>query len=79
MEKIKSVLSNIKRWAGKKLIIALAGYFLTAIKTAHPDWPIPSEEFTLDVILALLTAHTLTDVTAILKTAGKEALSGKAG
>ena len=79
MEKIKTALLGLKRWAGKKLVIALAGYLLTAVKSSHPDWPIPSEEFTLDVILALLTAHTLTDITAILKAAGKEVWSGKAG
>lgn len=79
MEAIKTVLGRLRKWAGKKVIMALVGLGMTALKTAHPDWPLPSEEFTVDLTLALLTAHTVTDVVHILKTAGKEVLTGKAG
>lgn len=71
-------LKKLQQWFGKKLTVAAVGLVLMSIKAAHPDWPIPSEEFVRDVIIAFLGAHTLTDVMAILKTAGNEVLDGHA-
>lgn len=72
------ILKSIYNWAGKKLLVAAGGMLLMSLKSSHPDWPLPSEDFTKDVLIALLSAHTLTDITAILKTAGKEVVAGKA-
>jgi hypothetical protein len=73
-----AALGNLKLWAGKKVILAALGVGLATLKSKYPDWPLPSEEFLRDLILALLSAHTLTDVVAIFKTAGKEVIAGNA-
>lgn len=71
-------LKKVQKWFGKKLTVAAVGMILMAVKSSHPDWPIPSEEFVRDVILAFLGAHTVSDVVAILKTTGNEVLEGRA-
>lgn len=73
-----SYLGDIKLWAGKKVILAAVGVGLATLKAKYPSWPLPSEDFLRDLLLALLSAHTLTDVVAIFKAAGKEVLAGKA-
>ena len=82
LEKIKSLASGaaygLWKWAGKKFILVGIGLGLASLKAAHPDWPLPGEDFTKDLFLALVGAHTLTDVTALLKSAGKEVLDGNA-
>lgn len=82
MEKLKALFNDtfgsVWNWAGKKLIVAAGGMFLMSLRAAHPDWPLPTEEFTRDILIALLSAHTFTDIAAVLKTAGKEALAGRA-
>lgn len=78
METVKGWIASVRKWAGKKLIVAAVGMGIAALKAKHPDWPLPDVDFTRDVLIALLGAHTLTDIMAILKTAGKEVLSGRA-
>lgn len=73
-----NVLKKIWHWAGKKLIVLIVANGIAALKAAHPEWPIPNEDFIKDLTLAFLGAHTLTDVAALLKTAGKEIVAGKA-
>lgn len=57
---------------GKKVLMAVVGLILGILHTKFPDWPLPSNETIAEVIIALLSAHTLTDVVYILKTGGKE-------
>ena len=71
-------LGKARKWLGKKLIVIGIGYVLAALKAKHPDWPLPGEDFTKDLVMAFVGAHTLTDVVAVMKTAGKEVLAGKA-
>ena len=78
MSKLGEILNTVRKWAGKKVILLAIGYGLASLKAAHPDWPLPGEDFTKDLFLALAGAHTLTDITAIFKAAGKEALAGRA-
>lgn len=78
MQAIKSALVSTWNWAGKKLVVAGVGFGLMALKAQHPDWPLPSEEFTRDLVVALLSAHTLTDIAFVLKTAGQQVVDGKA-
>jgi hypothetical protein len=78
LSKAGAALGDLKLWAGKKVILAALGVGLATLKAKFPDWPLPSEDFLRDLIVALLSAHTLTDVVAIFKTAGKEVLAGKA-
>lgn len=73
-----SWLKKVRNWFGKKVIIGAIGYIMVALREAHPDWPLPSPDFTQDLVLTLIGAHAATDIVAILKTTGKEVLAGKA-
>lgn len=78
MGKVKEVLKGLQKWAGKKVILLAIGMVLQALKAKYPDWPLPSEDFTRDTFLAVVGAHTATDLVHVFKTAGKEVLAGNA-
>ena len=69
---MKSFLLKMWGWFGKKLVVMIAGLVISTLKASHPDWPLPSEDLVRDLVLAFLAAHTLTDVTALIKTAVPE-------
>jgi hypothetical protein len=57
---------------GKKVLIAIVGLALSALRVRYPDLALPSDELIVDIVLALLAAHTLTDVAAVIKVGSKE-------
>lgn len=71
---MKNFLSKMWGWFGKKLVVAIVGLVLAAIKAQHPEWPLPSEDLVRDIVLAFLAAHTATDIVATFKTAVPEVI-----
>lgn len=70
MKKALEVLMSLK--VGRKFLAMIVGLVLASLKAAHPDWPLPSEELVLDLVLAFMACHSVTDIFAIMKTGGKE-------
>lgn len=64
--------ATVAKSLGKKVLIALVGIVLSALHARYPELPLPSDELIVDLVLALLAAHTLTDVAAVLKVGSKE-------
>jgi hypothetical protein len=58
---------------GKKLFYTIATIALSsalgALKSAHPDWVIPSSDQVIALGAGLIGCHTITDVIAIVKDA----------
>lgn len=75
MDKLKKAWD----WAGKKLIVTLAGLIIASLKAAHPDWPLPSEEAVTQLVVAFLAAHSATDIMYLLKTQGKDVVKEVVG
>jgi len=71
---VKDFAKKIWGWFGKKLIVAIVALVVATIKAQHPDWPLPSEDLVRDLTIAFLSAHTLTDVVSIIKTAVPEVI-----
>lgn len=73
-----NTLKKMWDWFGKKLIVVIVGLIISTLKTQHPDWPLPSEEMVKDLVTAFLAAHTMTDITYIIKTAVPEIIKDMA-
>ena len=63
-------------WAfmGKKLIVIAVGLVLGSIKAKFPEAPLPNQDLLVELVMAFLGCHTLTDVVAILKGASAQKL-----
>ncbi|TXH41506.1 MAG: hypothetical protein E6Q97_37535 [Desulfurellales bacterium] len=76
---MQTVLSLLTRFVGgRKVLMWFIGLTLSALQSKFPDWPLPSQQFLFDLTVALMAAHSLTDVVAILKTGAKEIAAGNA-
>jgi hypothetical protein len=79
-DKVVAALAAVRDsalWAllGKKLMVILAGLALNAIHAKFPELPLPSTDVLVQLIMAFLACHTLTDVVAILKGAAAKQLA----
>lgn len=77
--KVLALLAGFARSAPRKLLVLAATVALAAIRAKHPDWALPDADFLVDVALAFLACHTLTDVAHISATALSEYLSARYG
>ena len=48
----------------RKLLYVIVGGALTVIKSKWPEAPLPSVDFIVEALIALIAAHTLTDAIA---------------
>ena len=75
----KIFLSLANRFiGGKKMLVWFVSLTASALRSKFPDLPVPSDEFLIDLGLAYLAAHSITDVAHISKTAVLEFLAGRA-
>jgi len=72
-----SAFRTIAASVGKKLAVVAFGLAMSAVQTAHPNWPLPSADLTRDLVEAFLACHTLTDVVAIIKVGLVEYVTAK--
>lgn len=67
-----NTLRTIWQTMGKKVVIVLAGLVLDWLRAKFPGASLPSTDTIREAVAALLGAHTLTDIVAIVKTKALE-------
>jgi hypothetical protein len=64
---MKEIFQKLFDVFGKKLIVIIVGLALGALKAKFPNAPLPNQDLLVQLIMAFLACHTLTDVIAVLK------------
>jgi hypothetical protein len=61
------VLFNVLKLAGsRKLLYVIVAGALVVAKAKFPEWSLPDADLVVDLVLALLACHTLTDVSSVV-------------
>ena len=66
MHQAPGLFSRIWAAVSRKALYVVVGAALEAARFKWPGLPLPSTDFVIDAVLALLAAHTVTDVVALI-------------
>lgn len=77
--KALNVVIGLARLLPRKALAAVLTVALAGVKAANPDWQLPEVGFMVDVCLAFMACHTLSDVVGIAATTFAEYSANRYG